>query len=252
MKKERAMEVFRTALRVFLYQIVFGFFGFMLTPALIGMAPGIRIPLIGVLILGAAMLMFSDGSYRGERDCGMSETLDRLAKTGNYHASLQEEAKRYWAMKGLLGAFFGMLPLLLVAMYVAIFAEPYAYTLQDLPTWMSAYTRRPEIGDALRYIENLTVSTPAVTYLRVVVRFVLFPYVGLLGEMTDAMSLLFDRISPLLVLVLPTLTGIGYLFGPSRRAKNVKAIEEAKRTPRKRLKKEAKRRLQEKEKKQLI
>ncbi len=253
MGKARRGEMVRTALRLLGYQIGFGFFGFMVTPALIGSSAMLRVPLIGLLIAAAALLMFNEGAYRGERDCGMSETLDKLVAKGNYTASPVENAKRYSRMKGVLIAALGALPVVLLSIYVAVTAVPYAYSPQDLPGWLASYLPRAEIGDALVYAQGVSYSAGIGDYVRIAVRFILFPYVGLLGEMGDSASLMFDRVSPLLALIMPAVAAIGYQFGPSRRAKSVKALEDAKNKPRKRLKKEAKKRLSTpKEPKQLV
>lgn len=248
----RMGEVLRIGLRILGYMAVFGFIGFMFIPSLMGASAMIRIPIIGLLILAAAALFFMDGSYRGEQDCTMSETLDKLAQKGTYVATPQEEGKRFNRLKGLLGPLLGILPLFLIALVVAVLTKPYVYTIQDLPGWLSAYTSRPEVGGALAYMQGAQVSASVVDYLRIAVRFVLFPFVGLVGDMTDEMSLLFDRISPLIMLILPMASAIGYQFGPRRRAKSVKIIEQAKNTPRKRLKKDRKKQTGPKEKKQLV
>jgi hypothetical protein len=154
-------------------------------------------------------------------------------------------------MKGLEASVLAALPLVLIAGYVAITAKPYAYLLQDLPSWLANYTHRAEIGDPLLYARNLSAVTTITDYLRFASRFLLFPFVCLLGEMSDEMSLLLDRLSPLLMLVIPAASAIGYQLGPSRRKKTVQIIEKAKNTPRKRLKK-ATRRQAPKEKKHLI
>ena len=113
---------------------------------------------------------------------------------------------------------------------------------------------REEVGRAVAYLQNTVPAAVWTDYVRVGVRFLLFPYVSLLGNMSDAATLLFDRISPLLALLLPAAYAVGYQFGPVRHAKTQKAIEEAKNRPRKRLKKEARQRLAGKtqEKKELI
>lgn len=252
MKKLYWGEIGRTALRVFGYLVIFGFIGFMFTPALVGATAAIRIPVIGVLIAAGIMLVFVDGSFRGEKDCAMSEMLDKHGAKGDYKASDAELAKRYSPPKGILGALLGGLPLFLIALYVALTAQPYAYSLQDLPSWLGAYLNRPEIGGPVQYLLAEADPVAVTDYLRVAVRFMLFPYVGLFGTMSDAMSLTFDRISPLLALILPAASAIGYLFGPRRRAKYVKSVETAKRTPRKRLKKDRQRQQGPKEKKQLV
>ncbi len=242
----------KTALKIFGYQVAFGIFGFLFTPALIDASPAVRIPVVGILILAAGYLMFTEGAYRGERDCLMGETLEKLSRKGNYQVSPAEKAKRFNRVKGLLSAAIGALPVFLLAAVVAVTAKPYAYTLQDLPGWMTTYLTRAEVSDPLRYMQNVQMAASASDYIRVAVRFALFPYIGFLGTMSDQASLLFDRASPLLALLMPAACAIGYQFGPSRRAKSAKAIEEAKNRPRKRLKKTAKRNKALEEKKQLI
>lgn len=251
--KLNTREVLKTAARIFGYMLAFGFIGFMFVPALMGASAALRVPIIALLIAAAGMLFFMDASYRGERDSAMSETLDKLARADSgYKPSAQEEGRRYSRVKGILEPMLGALPLVVVALLVAFMTEPYVYTLQDLPGWISPYMHRPEIGDALAYMQGALPSASAVDYLRIFVRFMLFPYVGLLGTMTDEMSLLFDRLSPLIALILPLVAAIGYQFGPRRRAKSVKTIEQAKNTPRKRLKKDRRKPNGPQEKKQLV
>lgn len=251
MNKTRTMATLKWALRIIGYQVAFGFFGLMFAPMLMSSAAAIRIPILGLVIAFAGYLMFMDGSYRGEKDTEMGERLDKMYKQTEYKPSAAELEKRYRSGKGFVGACFGVLPFFLVALYVAITAVPYAYTLQDLPGWLYAYMPHAEIGDALRYTASIQAVSTATDYLRIVTRFVLFPYVGLLGEMTDEGSLLFDRCAPLLTLIMPLLSAIGYQFGPARRKKTITLIEQAKSAPRKRLKKGVKERVQ-REKKQII
>lgn len=253
MAKLNPREVCKTAARIFCYMLAFGFIGFMFVPALMGASAALRVPIIALLIIAAGMLFFMDASYRGERDCAMSETLDKLSRTqSGYMPTSREEGRRFHRLKGVLEPALGALPLVIIALFVCIMAEPYVYTLQDLPGWISPYLHRPEIGNALVYLQADLPSASLVDYLRIFTRFMLFPYVGLLGTMSDEMSLLFDRLSPLISLILPLASAIGYQFGPRRRAKNVKAIEQAKNTPRKRLKKDRRKPGGPQEKKQLV
>lgn len=251
MKRIGMREVVRMALTLLGYQVAFGFIGFMVIPAMLGATDLLRIPLVGVLILAALAFIFLDGSYKGERDSVMSESLDKLAEKGTYTPSEAEEAKRYRRIKGILAALIAALPLFIVSLIVALTAQPYTYTLQGTPSWLAGYFQRPEIGNAVSYLQIDAASAGLTDILRVISRFFLFPYVGLFGSMSDEMTLLFDRISPLLALVLPAASAIGYQFGPRRRAKNAKAIDQAKRTPRRRLKKD-RRKTGPKEKNQLI
>ncbi|MCL1963730.1 MAG: hypothetical protein FWF69_01535 [Firmicutes bacterium] len=252
MRKQRMGEVLRAALRIVGYQAAFGFFGLMLTPSLLSLGSAIRIPLASLLIVAAGLLMFMDGANRGQRDCAASHTLDKLARKGAYTPSAAESAKRFSRLKGVLGPCAGVLPILPLAVYVAVTARPFVYTLQDLPPWLSAYASRPEISAPLQYLEHARTVATLTDYLRVAVRFVLFLYVGLFDVLSDAASIRFDRVSPLLALIMPAVHVVGYQLGPVFHARGVKLIEDAKRRPRKRLKKNARKGPGPGEKKRLI
>ncbi|MDR0928254.1 MAG: hypothetical protein LBM74_00885 [Oscillospiraceae bacterium] len=253
MKELRAGAVLRGGLRMLGYQLIFGFLGFMFAPTLITAAPVLRIGLIGLVVLGVCYMLFMDGVSRGEQDCALGETLDKLTQKGSYTPTDAENARRFDRLRGALQPLVGILPLLLAALFVALTATPYSYALQDAPAWLSPYANRPEVAGALAYLADAGIEPTLTDYVRIVVRFALFPYVGLMGEMSDAASLWFDRLSPLIMLLLPLLVSLGYQFGPQQRAKTVKKLAQAKFAPRKRLKQAAKKRLSgESEKKQLI
>lgn len=253
MKQTRAGNIVRIALRLLGYQLVFGFISFMIMPALMDANPAIRILLAGVIVAAACLFTFLDGTYQGERDVAMSRRLSKLEAKGVYTPDKEENARRYRPMNGVYAMLLGALPLFSISLYVALTAQPYAYTPQDLPSWLGTYMQRAEVGDALAYAGNLSITTTPTDYLRVAVRFMLFGYLGLVGSLSDAGSLLFDRLSPVLALIVPAMFAIGYLFGPVRFARNQKVVDEAKRRPRKRLKKSVReKQAQNREKKQLI
>lgn len=249
---KRLKQVARGALRIVGYEVAFAVVGLIITPMLINTSAMLRIPFAGLFVVLAVWLLFMEGSYRGEMDTAKGEALHKLTQQRSYTATDEELSMRFWPMKGIASALLAALPFTLIALYVAITAVPYVYALQDLPGWLANYFQRAEVGDALLYTRDVQLVTNATDYLRVATRFMLFPYIGLVGTMSDEASLLFDRVSPLLTLVLPIAAAIGYQFGPQRRAKAVKLIEMAKNKPRKRLKKTAKRSDAPKEKKQLI
>lgn len=236
------------------YEVAFAVVGFVFTPALVSAGTGLRVFGVGLVVALAWLLTGLAGAARGERDSALSETLGRLAQKGEYTPAPEEKARCFSRSKAVLAALVGASVVLVAALCVAVTAKPYAYTLQGLPDWLGGYVARPEIGEALSYLENVKTSAVWTDYVRVGVRFALFPYVALMGTMTDAASLLFDRLCPLFSLLVPASYAVGYQFGPARRAKAVKQIEEAKHRPRKRLKKEARQRLKAREpqKKELI
>ena len=255
MNKYKRRAVIRLAVRVLLFQLVFGFMGLMLVPLVLQSNSMLRLVLSGVLILLGILFVFSQGAIQGERHCALSERLNKSIAVRNYHPSEEEDAGRYDWRKGVWGALVGGAPILILALLLAITTRPYAYTLQSYPTWLSTYSSLPELGDALSYMENIKTSLSIDDITRIAVRFMLFPFIGIVGEMSNEMSLLFDRLTPLMAMLLPVCFMLGYLQGPSHRAKESAAIEAAKKQPKKRLTKEAKKRLsqrREPQKKDLI
>ena len=78
MHKFRIGEIFRVALRILGYQLVFGLFGLILTPPLIGLGSAARIPLTLVLIAMVGLFMFMDGANLGQRDRAAGERFEKL------------------------------------------------------------------------------------------------------------------------------------------------------------------------------
>lgn len=253
MKQTRAGNIVRIALRLLGYQLVFGFISFMIMPALMDANPAIRILLAGVIVAAACLFTFLDGTYQGERDVAMSRRLSKLEAKGFYTPDKEENARRYRPMNGVYAMLLGALPLFSISLYVALTAQPYAYTPQDLPSWLwHVYAAR---GGGRRaglcrqsfhhdHADGLSARGGSLHALWVF---------GACGSLSDAGSLLFDRLSPVLALIVPAMFAIGYLFGPVRFARNQKVVDEAKRRPRKRLKKSVReKQAQNREKKQLI
>ena len=251
MKNNRLLK---TALSILGYEVIFGVAGLLLTSSLATASAALRLPLVGLIVAAALALVALGGASQGETDYTMTETLDKLAKKNGYVPSADEKAKRFSRGRAVLGAALGALLLFAAALCVAVTAQPYVYSLQDTPSWLNSYMARPEIGDAVAYMQGTTVKAAWTDYVRVGVGVALFPYVSTTGEVSDAKPLLFSQPHPPPSLFLPACYAIGYQFGPQRYARTKKVIEEAKSRPRKRLKKEAKQRLAGKkpEQKELI
>jgi len=255
MNKFEWKVVLGMALRILIFQLVFGFLGLMLIPAVLEANDILRMILSLALIVLGALFSFSQAATVGEQHCAAGERLDKSVKVRGYQPTLQENAQRYGVKKALLGAVLGGAILFVLSAILAITTRPYAYTLQSYPSWLSTYSALPELGEALSYMESAPAAMAEADVVRVIVRFMLFPFVGVVGDMSNAVSLLFDRLTPVMSLLFPLSFFLGYLQGPSRRAAENAAVEAAKNQPRRRLKKEAKKRLMQKktqEKKNLI
>jgi hypothetical protein len=207
----------------------------MFAPALMSDNAALRVAMNSALLLGAGALYFSLGAGKGEDDCKADFTRAR-AKAAIHDVTPVNRV--YSRSRAALGALLGVSPFIILGVIVAATAQPYTYTLQDLPGWLSAYTRQPDVGRALEYY-NREIITPLTDWLRIGVRFAILPFVYLIASLGDAASLALDRISPLLMLPLPACYAIGYLTGPARYEKTRRFIESVKSKPRMRLKKKA-------------
>jgi hypothetical protein len=226
----------RMALRVFAYSLLLGFVCIMFAPVMISDNWALRVLFNTLILLAAGFLYYADGASRGEKDCAMGDLLARRAAERGAPSSPTDMP--YRPLKALAAAGLAALPWVILGTLVSIWAVPYTYTLQDLPSWLGAYRRLPEVGRALTYYDVPHV-TPWVDWVRVAFRFSALPFVYLFGADGDAASLAFDRFCPLAALALPACFAMGYLDGPRRNKKTRKFIEEVKARPRKRLKKKS-------------
>ena len=142
-------DVLMTGLRIFGYSLALGFVSLMFAPIMMSENAFIRIFFNLALLLIAGVLYFSDGAYKGERDCATREMLEKRVQTQAYVITPGERKRFYRSGKGLLAALIGAAPWLLVAIAVSILATPYTYSLQDLPGWLSGYRFLPEVGQPL-------------------------------------------------------------------------------------------------------
>ena len=237
----------RRGLKVLVYQIalvfIFLFIGQML---LVESAP-LRAVLNLLVVLGFFMLMVNEGSKTGLDDVTYAEIA--LNRTGN-GSTLDDKdlARCYHPLKGVFTVLSGMLPLIIVALVFSVIASEQVYTLGGLPSWVQGYERRADVGLALSYYHE-TSGIGLESILRIVIRLLLFPYVNMVGTEAAGPLLAVERLSPLLILIIPMGYAVGYLRGPSLRAQVHGAIStDAKR----RMRREKKARVQRKEPKKLV
>lgn len=229
----------RAAVKVLVYPLVLGLVSLIVAPLLMTEQAFLRIPL-NLIVLGVfALLLYSDGLNRGERDTHSAAILEKRMATG-YNPTDNELSGCYHPLKGLTAALLGALPFFLLAVALSLLAQPYTYQLQGLPSYLTPYLRRTDVGAPLAFYQE-QVSPAVVDYIRVVVRLVIMSAAHMVSGMGDAASLLIDRLSPLLVLILPTAYAIGYLQGPDAYIKNLARNEEAKKAHMKKIKRKQKR-----------
>ena len=196
-----------------------------------------------VALLGACgSLFYMNGATNGESDAAFSEIMYQR-KQDNGSVDSAEAAKCFNPLKGFFTAFLGALPIFIVAVVLAIFAQPQVYSLGVLPSWVQGFERQANIGAALLYYHN-DVSMSAIDIVRLVARLSILPFITMFDTGTAA-SLLLERLSPLLCLLVPMGYGLGYMRGKMLRAQVHTSIAANKR---KRKRKEQRQRQQRKAK----
>lgn len=194
--------------------------------ALQAIGNGLRIVLAVAIIAGMLLFLFSEGLGRGAEDALASRNYVSLSAKG-VKLDEKDDAMCYHPLKALCAAALAFIVPLLLAVYVALTAKEYTYTLQDLPTWLtqSYATRADVMGPLGAYTAEQGLA--ANDWLRLVVRMFVMNYINLFDDPLK-MGLIIDRLSPLFILSYPVSYMIGYLRGPASNRKLEKMNRRAK------------------------
>lgn len=206
----------RRGLSILTYYLVFAFLYVLLGATLQFDNAILRVAGNLVLVLACAMLLYMNGARDGEADTALGEIALTRAKTGK--AVSPEDARRcFHPAKGFFVMGVGVALLLMLSISNALTAQKQVYTLQSLPTWVSAYGEQEEIALPLAYYRR-EVAFGVLDVIRLIVRVLVFPFANIAtADNADAM-LLVDRLSPLLVMLPALGYPLGYLSGPRARA----------------------------------
>ena len=162
---------------------------------------------------GILLMCYSEGLTRGVNDADASHAADKLEKEGR-KLERQEEAACWQPMKAVAACLIVFGVPLALAIYLSATAQPYTYTLQDLPTWLTGtYGAREDIMAPLAAYAQTT-AVGAKDVIRLVVRLTELVYINLFPD-PQTMIELIDRLSPLMVMTYPLACIIGYLCAPS-------------------------------------
>ena len=189
----------------------------------------LRSLIAGMIVFGMLALLFLEGLNQGSENAATSRFCMQMEKSGR-RIEPHDDAACYHPLKAMLmlAALFAV-PLLL-AIYLCAVAKPYTYVLQDLPTWLTAsYGSRGDIMGPLGAYERSAASIGVTGWIRVFVRMLEMNFINLFPDPLG-MTLLIDRLSPLMISLYPVSYMLGYLCGPrvqrkrerqNRRAKKV-------------------------------
>lgn len=210
-------RVMRSGLKLLAYELLFVFLNILLGSSLsFESSVFLRVLTNSLLVAACAALIYMDGAKAGDADVAFGEIAYTRKEAGKQISKADLE-RCYHAGKGFMAVLFGAGLLVIVAAFYALMAQKQVYTLQSLPSWVSAFSSQQDVVLPLQYY-NTAYSMTIADVLRIIVRACIYPFVNIAGVRNADALLLVDRLSPLLILLPYLFYGVGYLQGPRSRA----------------------------------
>lgn len=174
--------------------------------------------LAAFLLVGLVVYyQLAKGMAQGANDVAFGEMM-YARQTDGKPVEPSDKDRCFHPAKGFFTALLGALPFVLAAIVFAVITKPVLYALGVLPTWTSELMLQDEFGDALRYYQQVS-SLTVEEVLRVFIRAITMPFVGIATYLGEGAALWAERLSPLFIMIAPLSYGVGYLFGPDQRTK---------------------------------
>ncbi|MBQ8654881.1 MAG: hypothetical protein IJ507_08055 [Clostridia bacterium] len=201
-----------------------GYVGYILLMAfaflLVGMAlimdnNVLRILFNGVVSLMALMLFYQNGAVKGTGDVNMGEMLFEQKKNG-HAVGEKEHSACFHPLKGFVISLLGSVPVVICCVALACVATRQMTGLGALPTWVSSFEVRSEIGNALMFYHQ-EVGFQLEDVLRVLVRMSMMPVVNMVSSYGADALLTLERLSALVLLCPAVAYGLGYMQGVKQR-----------------------------------
>ena len=171
----------------------------------------LRVAFNGCLIAAALLMFFQTGAGQGAVAVNLGEMLyDRRQSGGK--VTDKEQRACYHPLKGLITALLGSIPVVVAALVLALVAQRQMTALGALPSWLSAFEGRTDIGNAVAFYHQSAALTVE-DVLRVIIRVMMMPLVNLVNPYGADALLTLERLSPLVMLVPALAYGAGYTQG---------------------------------------
>ncbi|MGN0778085.1 MAG: hypothetical protein ACI4MJ_02970 [Aristaeellaceae bacterium] len=171
----------------------------------------LRVLFNGCLLAAALLMFYQTGAGQGAVAVNLGEMLFDRKKSGGT-VTEKEQKKCYHPLKGLLIALIGSLPVVIAAIVLASVAQRQMTALGALPSWLSVFEGRTEIGNAVAYYHQSAALTVE-DILRVIIRLLMMPLVNIVNPYGMDALLTLERLSPLVMLTPALSYGLGYMQG---------------------------------------
>ncbi len=182
-------------------------------------------------------IFYNNGSKRGTEDVARGEILWQKREKGLTYSE-SERKMCFHPIKGYLIGLIGSILVVIPALILAFNTSVQTTASGTLPSWMQAYVKRSDIGDAL-----INYTQPSgmqfIDYIRAIVRVAILPFVNIIGSDQKNGLMILERLSPIILLLPSAAYGTGYISGKNIRKRIHTVISE---NDKKRIRKEQKRR----------
>ncbi len=207
----------RNALKFFFMLLLIMFMTFLVCSMTGFQSAVLRIVVNTAVELLVLTVLYSKGADLGEEAVARGEILYQHEQKG-VSISKNERMIPYHPAKGFVTGIIGSSILIICAVLLAATAEKQMTGAGVLPSWTDAFMRRTEFRDAVvQYAQP--VSAGFTDFLRIAVRIMMMPFISLAGSENKDLLLLFEKLSPLFVLLPAFAYGAGYMQGPARRSR---------------------------------
>lgn len=185
----------------------------------------LKILINGAVIALALIIFFNNGSRYGTEAVTRGEILYQKKEKGQ-EFSESERRLCFHPAKGFVTALIGTIPFLILALLLAFSTSIQMTEAGTLPSWMSSYLKRSDIGNAL--VSYTKPESAGLTdYIRVLIRVCIVPFVNLAGTANSTGLYILEKLSPLILLLPAVSYGTGYLTGKNIRTQIHTAISES-------------------------
>lgn len=168
------------------------------------------------ILLTTWLIFWQSGMSSGADAVSQGEIMLSRKEKGRPVADWEAE-QCYHPLKGFIVALVGSIPLLACSVILACIAQRQMTPIGALPSWVSAFETRPEIGNSLAYYhQEVGLSLEAV--MRMIIHMAFMPVLGIVGADNWDAVLVLERLSPLVNLMPAVVYGIGYAMGTQERA----------------------------------
>ena len=167
-----------------------------------------------MIIVALACYQYAMGCSKGEKDASYGEII--YSRKAEGHPVQMDRS--FHPAKGFFSVLVGCAPFLAFAIVFACLTQEVTYRLGSLPVWTESMLRQSEFGTALGYYGQQP-GLGTIGVMRVIDRAMVLPFVNVTTLMGSKATLFVERLSPILIMIVPVWYGIGYAQGLNLRAK---------------------------------